>query len=166
MKTLAVLATGIISLSYSSGAFAQEGSGTSITADSYDSSSGVLLLHGSDTLAHYQQVLRTVKYENDAAPPNPTDRTINVVANDGALEDAQHNDGGPAWQAICLQNESFEGMPAFNSGVPDMFDALPWTSCVDPSMSMANTPDIGNDTIQQIFATVPKATDDGHGHAH
>jgi hypothetical protein len=60
--------------------------GTSITADAYNSSTGVLLLHGTDTKAHYQQVLRTVAYENDAAPPDPTNRVINFVANDGDLD--------------------------------------------------------------------------------
>ncbi len=36
-------------------------SGTSITA-SYNASTGVLSLTGSDTLAHYQQVLDSVSY--------------------------------------------------------------------------------------------------------
>ena len=55
-------------------------SGTSIRA-SY--SSGVLTLSGSDTLAHYQQVLRTVMYNNVAGSPNLTTRALTVVANDG-----------------------------------------------------------------------------------
>ena len=61
-------------------------SGTSITADAYDATAGVLLLHGTDTRANYEQVLRTVSYGNDAAPPDPTDRTVTFVANDGDLD--------------------------------------------------------------------------------
>jgi hypothetical protein len=60
--------------------------GTSITADTYDPTTGVLLLHGTDTVAHYQQVLRTVAYENDSAPPATADRIVNFTANDGSLD--------------------------------------------------------------------------------
>ena len=44
-------------------------SGTSISA-SYNASTGVLSLTGSDTLAHYQQVLDSVAYSSTS--PNPT----------------------------------------------------------------------------------------------
>ncbi|MGD9722530.1 MAG: beta strand repeat-containing protein [Pirellulales bacterium] len=55
--------------------------GTSITA-MY--SSGTLTLSGVDTLANYQQVLRTVKYDNTDGTPVLTTRELTVVANDGA----------------------------------------------------------------------------------
>ena len=57
--------------------------GTSITADAYNATTGVLLLHGTDTKAHYQQVLRTIGYRNDAAPPNAATRNVSFVASDG-----------------------------------------------------------------------------------
>ena len=57
--------------------------GTSITAN-YTSGTGVLLLSGGDTLAHYEQVLRTVSYNNTSDNPNTTARSITFVANDGA----------------------------------------------------------------------------------
>ena len=60
--------------------------GTSI-AQSYNSSSGVLTLTGSDTLAHYQSVLESVTFSssvadtrNDGANPS---RTIDWTASDG-----------------------------------------------------------------------------------
>ena len=56
--------------------------GTSITA-SYDSGTGVLTLSGSDTIAMYQQVLRTITYDNTSDNPNTTARSITFVANDG-----------------------------------------------------------------------------------
>ncbi len=56
--------------------------GTSITS-SYNAGTGVLTLSGSDTLAHYQQVLGTVKYNNTTGSPNIAAETVNVVANDG-----------------------------------------------------------------------------------
>ena len=58
--------------------------GTSITAN-YDSGTGILTLSGADTVAHYQQVLRTVTYNNASQNPNTTSRVIEFTANDGAL---------------------------------------------------------------------------------
>ena len=66
-------------------------SGTSITA-SYNASTGVLSLTGSDTLAHYQQVLDSVSYSSSSQ--NPTNsgadksRTVSWVVNDGTLNSA------------------------------------------------------------------------------
>ena len=56
--------------------------GTSITA-SYNSGTGVLTLSGADTVANYQQVLRTVSYNNTSENPDTTARSITFVANDG-----------------------------------------------------------------------------------
>ena len=42
--------------------------GTAITA-SYDAASGVLTLTGTDTLAHYQQVLDSVTYASTSHNP-------------------------------------------------------------------------------------------------
>ncbi len=56
--------------------------GTSISA-SYNSVTGVLSLTGVDTVANYQQVLRTITYDNTAQDPDATARIITFVANDG-----------------------------------------------------------------------------------
>jgi hypothetical protein len=55
---------------------------TGITA-TYDAALGVLTLTGTATLAQYQQVLRTVVYNNKATNPNTTARTLEFVLNDG-----------------------------------------------------------------------------------
>ena len=57
--------------------------GTSISA-SYDSGTGVLTLSGSDSVANYQQVLRTVSYNNTSENPDTTARSMTFVANDGS----------------------------------------------------------------------------------
>jgi subtilisin family serine protease len=57
-------------------------SGTSITGF-YDTGAGVIALSGTDTVANYQQVLRTVKYNNTSQNPNTATRQITFVANDG-----------------------------------------------------------------------------------
>jgi lipopolysaccharide export system protein LptA len=81
-------------VSITGGTFAADGdvlaantTGTAITA-SYNSSTETLTLTGSDTLAHYSQVLDTVTFDTTAADPsnggsNPT-RTISWVLNDGS----------------------------------------------------------------------------------
>ena len=56
-------------------------SGTSITA-SYNSGTGTLTLSGNDTVAHYQQVLRTVTYNNTSDSPSTSARLITVQTAD------------------------------------------------------------------------------------
>jgi hypothetical protein len=56
--------------------------GTSIVAN-YNPTTGVLALTGTDTLANYQQVLRTLKYNNLSQAPDTTARTVQIIANDG-----------------------------------------------------------------------------------
>ena len=53
--------------------------GTSIIASF---GGGVLTLSGSDTLAHYRQVLESITYDNTAGTPAVSSETINVVATD------------------------------------------------------------------------------------
>ncbi|MEQ8995345.1 MAG: hypothetical protein RID53_02440 [Coleofasciculus sp. B1-GNL1-01] len=55
--------------------------GTNIIA-SYDASSGTLTLSGEDTVANYQQVLRTLTYNNTAPAPNQTERIIDFSVSD------------------------------------------------------------------------------------
>jgi hypothetical protein len=59
--------------------------GTAITATYVEP---VLTLTGVDTLAHYQQVLRTVTYNNTSQNPNTTARLIEFVVNDGTVDSA------------------------------------------------------------------------------
>ncbi|MFN3150235.1 hypothetical protein [Bremerella sp.] len=61
--------------------------GTSI-AFNYDSGTGVLTLTGNDTLANYQLVLSTLKYDNTSQNPDETDRIVEVVVNDGTSDSA------------------------------------------------------------------------------
>ncbi|MDF1663297.1 MAG: IPT/TIG domain-containing protein, partial [Planctomycetota bacterium] len=49
----------------------------------YDGSTGVLTITGSETLAAYLQVLKTLTYDNAATNPNGATRTVSVSVNDG-----------------------------------------------------------------------------------
>ena len=60
-------------------------SGTSITA-SYNSTTGELTLTGNDTVGHYQQVLRSVTYNNSSESPNTTARQITIQAADAFVQ--------------------------------------------------------------------------------
>ncbi len=68
-------------------ALAATTTGTNITA-TYSSGTGVLALNGTATLGEYQQVLRTVTYNNTSQSPNTTARNISFVVNDGAATTA------------------------------------------------------------------------------
>ena len=50
---------------------------------SYDANVGMLTLAGSDSVANYQRVLRSVRYDNTSQNPETTTRRITFVANDG-----------------------------------------------------------------------------------
>ncbi|WP_445635845.1 putative Ig domain-containing protein [Nostoc sp. DSM 114161] len=51
---------------------------------SYNSSTGVLTLTGSATVANYQTALRSITYTNSSDNPTTTPRTISFLINDGA----------------------------------------------------------------------------------
>ncbi|MEH2165449.1 MAG: tandem-95 repeat protein, partial [Nostoc sp.] len=55
---------------------------------SYDSSTGVLTLTGSDTVVNYQTALRSITYTNSSDNPSTTSRTISFIVNDGAANSA------------------------------------------------------------------------------
>ena len=56
--------------------------GTQITAN-YNQQTGQLRLTGPATKAEFQRVLRTVRYNNTSNNPNPEDRRVEFVVNDG-----------------------------------------------------------------------------------
>jgi Ca2+-binding RTX toxin-like protein len=56
---------------------------TSLTV-AYNSATNTLTLNGADTIANYEQVLKSVKYNNTKVNPNLTPRQIEFVVNDGA----------------------------------------------------------------------------------
>ncbi|MEH2349229.1 MAG: cadherin-like domain-containing protein, partial [Nostoc sp.] len=50
---------------------------------SYNSSTGVLTLTGSSSVANYQTALRSITYTNSSDNPNTTPRTVSFIVNDG-----------------------------------------------------------------------------------
>ena len=89
-------------------------SNTSAISGSWNASTGVLTLTGSDTLANYKAALESVTYNNTSDNPNTTNRSISWVVNDGdtdssavtstitvaAVNDAPVASGSPSLAAI------------------------------------------------------------------
>ena len=59
----------------------------------FDTTSGVLTLAGTATLAQYEAALRTITFANSTVNPAATGRTITVIVNDGALASAPASRG-------------------------------------------------------------------------
>ena len=111
--------------------------GTSITAV-YNAGTHVLTLSGSDTLAHYQQVLDSVTFAN-TTNDNPTNfganpsRTISWIVNDGALDSntgsttinvtAVNDAPVPAAKSFTVQsNMKITGLTGLTTGATDPND--------------------------------------------
>jgi len=73
-------------------ALAANTGGTNIVVVGFDEQTGILSLSGTDSVANYQQVLRSVTYQNLAQDPtaggNSPQRNIRFVVNDGAAPSA------------------------------------------------------------------------------
>ena len=77
---------------------------------SYHPSTGVLTISGLDSVQEYQEVLKTLTYNNVADEPTPTTRNLEVILNDGHLSSAPLS----ITVEVVLVNDS----PFFNSSVP------------------------------------------------
>ena len=93
----------------------------------YNTSNSLLYITGLDTVSEYQEVLRTLTYNNLADEPNQTPRLLEFIASDGLLESP------PAYATINIieTNDS----PRLRAHVPiitphileDETDSLGWT---------------------------------------
>ncbi len=112
--------------------------GTSITA-SYDSGTGVLTLSGTDTLARYQQVLRSISYNNLSEAPDTTTRFITIVATDGYTTSAT----ATAEISITAVNDAPTGSVSI-SGTPTQGQTL------TASNTLADADGMGSVTYQWL----------------
>ncbi|MHC4877874.1 MAG: SdrD B-like domain-containing protein [Planctomycetota bacterium] len=58
-------------------------SGTSVSLVGFNTMTGVMTLSGNDSPAAYQQVLRTIRYQNASELPSTATRTVSFVVTDG-----------------------------------------------------------------------------------
>lgn len=83
--------------------------GTGITA-SFDGSTGVLTLSGTDSVANYQKVLRSVTYTNTRDYNNPSA----IPSNDFTL-DGSTNSRTFAWQVTDANSDGANGSPTYGA---------------------------------------------------
>jgi hypothetical protein len=103
--------------------------------------SGLLLLTGGDTLADYQQVLRSVQYQNVNPVPYTAARLIEVVLDDGS------GSGNPAVVDRTVTPEFDGGGPVQTAGTVNPLTILPGA----PTTSLGLT--------DLAFAPVPGVTE-------
>jgi hypothetical protein len=110
--------------------------GTAITAI-YDAATGVLTLSGSDTIAHYNQVLQNVTFGSSVADPTnggtDTTRTISWKTDDGGAGNNLSNTGTTSLEAHVRPVVSAGGTVLFNAGVPVLLD--PTVTAVDTDVN-------------------------------
>ena len=136
-------------------------SGTSITASPYNSGTGVLLLSGSASVAQYQQVLRTVTYNNTSNTPNTTARTVTFVASDGVNNS---NQAVTTLTIVAANDPPVNQVPGAQSTNEDQ--ARVFSSGNGNRMTTSDA-DAGSATVQVVLTatngtiTVPQAPDTG-----
>ncbi len=126
--------------------------GTNITQD-YNANSKVLTLTGVDSIDNYESVLRTLRYENNAAVPDPTSRSIDVTVNDGTsnsdiatiVVDIEGENETPTIQTIPTQIVS-AGAPLWVplNGFDADGDSLTFTATSDNTDILATEIPVGN----------------------
>jgi hypothetical protein len=157
----------------SSEVLAVETSGTRISAV-YDASAGVLVLSGTDTVANYQQVLRSVTYNNNAARVNTTPRTIAIVVKDGIFDSptatanvavvdpftvTNTDDSGPgSLRQTLLNANASSGIDTISFNIPG---ANPHTIQPASALPTITDPVIIDGTTQPGFADTPIIELDG-----
>ena len=133
--------------------------GTSITA-SYVWATGTLTLSGADSIAHYQQVLRTITYENTAQNPDTTARLITFVAHDGA---APSNVGTTTVTLVASNDPPVLDLDADNSsGRPGADFATTFTEDGGPVLaadSDATLTDADHTTLQWLTVRITNLLD-------
>ena len=103
--------------------------GTSLTFN-YNFTTGIGVISGSGSPADYQQVLRTVQYQNLATLPDTSNRTIQVYANDG------FGNSGTAVATIVIfparsipnPNGSGQALAVIGTNGPDIIQVKPGSS--------------------------------------
>ncbi|BAZ47897.1 putative outer membrane adhesin [Nostoc sp. NIES-4103] len=129
--------------------------GTSITASyNYDSSTltGILSLTGTDTIANYEQVLRSITY-NNTAPLVTTiaPRTIQFIVDDG---EAESNTSTVATTTLTLTNQSANSV-IFNLSDLDGFVINGIDAGDYSGRSVSGAGDINGDGIDDLIIGAP-----------
>ncbi|ADB51030.1 hypothetical protein Cwoe_2611 [Conexibacter woesei DSM 14684] len=115
-------------------------SGTSIAA-AFDGPTGTLRLTGTDTVANYQRVLRTVAYRNSSDDPSTAGRTVGFTVTDGVFSGSTTNTVTVAATNDAPRLTAGGGAPAYTEDGAAV--------AVDPALSVADVDDtqLGSATV-------------------
>jgi hypothetical protein len=102
---------------------------------SYNSTTGVLTLTGSSSVANYQTALRSVTYIDTSDTPNTSNRTISVVVNDGS---APSTASTKTVSVAAVNDQPANTVGAAASGNEDSLIALTGISLSDPDADPAS----------------------------
>ncbi|GBD36091.1 Leukotoxin [bacterium HR36] len=118
--------------------------GTGLTA-TYNSSTRVLTIQGPGTLSEFEQVLRTLRYHNNATFPNLAQRTIQVTASDGYnasnVATAIVNFAGGLPPVVDLNGGASGVNYSVNAQTPGPFNGANALTIVDSSNATVSDPD-------------------------
>ncbi len=99
--------------------------GTDIVA-LYDEVAGELTLMGEDTVENYEQVLRTITYNNLSSSPDISDRTVEFVVTDGI------NESTPAIATVSFEEPDLVAFAQALSATDTTFFGAAWCPhCTD-----------------------------------
>jgi VCBS repeat-containing protein len=111
---------------------------------SYDASTGVLTLTGSDSLASYQSALRSVTYTNSSDNPETTTRTVTFTVDDGG--DVNNTGAVDQFVAVVAANDA----PAISHSGPSLqFTENSPATVVDATINLSDL-----DNTNLVGATV------------
>lgn len=114
--------------------------GTSISAN-YNSGTGVLTLNGSESRANYEQVLKTITYNNTSENPDTTIRTLRTIANDGVAN------SNPAISLFLINAVNDEQVLATNDGATVAEGSL--ANII--TTAMLQTTDVDNSNAEVVY---------------
>ena len=117
----------------------------------YDSGTGVLTISGTGTAAQYQQVLRTVTYDNTSDNPNTTPRVIAFTPSDAV------SDGNTATTTLAIANANDAPVNTAPASWSTSQDFPIVFSTVNGNQIAISDPDAGSNEVK-VTLTVTNGT--------
>ena len=108
---------------------------TGLLTPTWNTTSGILTLSGSDTVANYESALTSVTYENRSEAPTPTPRIVTWTVNDGT------NTSNPVTTTIDVL--SVNDPPLITSGATQLYTEGDGKVVIDDEIDIIDVDNIG-----------------------
>jgi len=113
------------------------------TSGSYNSATGLLTISGTDTLAVYQTVLRSVTYQNSSENPSTAARTVSWIVTDGTTPSST--------QTTTINVTSVNDPPVVTAGATLSYTENDPATVIDNTITVS---DVDNANIASATVTV------------